>query len=64
MFDVFKRDQNTFGLIIQKMNPYILDRGGKIVNDEANMKDPHVFTEKLLEFKAEIDDLVSFSFSN
>ena len=32
--------------------------------DENNVKDPHLFTEKLLEFKAEIDELVNFSFAN
>ena len=64
LYDIFKRDQNTFGLIIQKMNPYILDRGQKIVMDENNVKDPHLFTEKLLEFKAEIDELVNHSFAN
>ena len=62
--DRFKRDQQTFGLIISKMNPYILDRGQKIVMDESNVKDPYQFTEKLLEFKAEIDKLVEYSFSN
>ena len=30
------------------MNPYILDLGSKIVMDEANLKDPYQFTEKLL----------------
>ena len=64
MFDVFRRDPTTFSLIIKKMTPYIEDRGKKIVMDEANVKDPYLFTEKLLEFKAEIDELVSFSFSN
>ena len=46
------------------MNPYILDRGQKIVMEENNVKDPHLFTEKLLEFKAEIDELVNYSFTN
>ena len=64
LFDTFKRDQSTFGLIIQKMNPYILERGTRIVMEENNVKDPYLFTEKLLEFKAEIDELVSYSFSN
>lgn len=64
MFDIFKRDQDKFGLIIQKMNPYIVERGKKIVMDEANVKDPHQFTKKLLDFKAEIDELVCYSFSN
>lgn len=64
LYDIFKRDQNTFGLIIQKMNPYILERGQKIVMEESNVKDPHLFTEKLLEFKLEIDELVNYSFTN
>ena len=34
------------------------------MSDEANIKDPYAFTEKLLAFKAEIDDLVSYSFNN
>ena len=33
------------------MTPYILDRGTKIVMEENNVKDPHLFTEKLLDFK-------------
>ena len=64
LYEIFKRDTNTFGLIIQKMTPYILDRGSKIVMDENNVKDPHMFTEKLLDFKREIDELVEYSFSN
>jgi cullin 1 len=64
LFEVFRRDTSTFGLIIQKMDPYIMTRGEKLVMDEANVKDPILFTEKLLEFKAEIDELVSYSFSN
>lgn len=64
LFDVFKRAKDTFGLIIQQMNPYILKRGEKIVMDDSNLKDPHTFTQKLLDFKAEIDKLVSYSFSN
>ena len=46
------------------MNLYILQRGEAIVNDETNMKDPYAFTEKLLAFKAEIDELVAYSFTN
>ena len=42
MIDVLGRD--TFGLIIQCMNPYILQRGGAIVHDEANIRDPYEFT--------------------
>ena len=64
LFEIFKRDPSTTSLIVEKMNPYILDLGEKIVMDEANIKDPIQFTEKLLAFKAEIDNLVSYSFEN
>ena len=64
LFEVFKRVPNTFGLIIQKMNPYILDRGIKIVQDETLVKSPIDFSVRLLEFKAEIDEMVRDSFSN
>ena len=46
------------------MNTYIVSRGKKIVKNENNVKDPYLFTEKLLEFKAEIDEMVRFSFDN
>ena len=46
------------------MQPYIENRGEKIVTDENNMKDPVTFTGKLLEFKAEIDVMVEKSFQN
>ena len=64
LFQVFRRDQNTFGFIITHMNQYIKRRGKKIVMDEENIKDPHLFIEKLLDFKAEIDQLVKYSFAN
>ena len=64
LFQVFRRDQNTFGFIINHMNQYIKRRGKKIVMDEENIKDPHLFIEKLLDFKAEIDKLVKYSFAN
>ena len=44
LFDVFKRDNTTFRLIIMKMNPYIMERGNKIVKDEALVKSPIEFT--------------------
>ena len=64
LFDVFKRDSRTFGLVIQKMNPYIMERGRRLVNDENLVKNPIEFTQKLLDFKFEIDEMVCQSFSN
>mmetsp|Transcript_18072 Transcript_18072/g.24205 ORF Transcript_18072/g.24205 Transcript_18072/m.24205 type:complete len:80 (-) Transcript_18072:1328-1567(-) len=40
LFRVFKRDRSTYRLIINKMNPYIKERGTKIVHDERLIKDP------------------------
>lgn len=55
---------STFDYIIVQMSPYIIERGKKIVLDETNIKDPHQFTEILLAFKAEMDEMVSYAFSN
>ncbi len=46
------------------MQPYIEARGEKIVSDENLQKDPVEFTQKLLAFKAEIDNMVEKSFLN
>ena len=32
--------------------------------DEENIKDPYQFTQKLLDFKAEMDEMVRYSFGN
>lgn len=50
--------------IINKMNPYIMEEGRKILKNEDNLSSPIKFTEKLLKFKDEIDDLIAKSFSN
>ena len=64
LFTVFSRDEDTFAQIINKMTPYIMEIGRKIVDSEDNLKDPVMFTEKLLTFKSEIDQMVSMSFNN
>jgi len=46
------------------MKPYIEKRGMVIVTDEANLMDPIMFTKKLLDFKAEIDTMIDYSFNN
>ena len=64
MFRLFKRVESTLKFIIQKMAPYIEDRGEKIVKDEELLKDPIQFTQKLLDLKAEMDIMVEQSFQN
>lgn len=62
MYKMFKRVETTLRLIVQKMGPYIEQRGSKIVTDENLLKDPIEFTKSLLELKAEMDEMVSKSF--
>lgn len=46
------------------MNPYIAQEGGKIISDTDNLADPNKFTLQLLDFKAQMDDLIEKSFLN
>jgi cullin 1 len=62
MFRIFKRDENTFKLIIAQMCPYIESRGTQLTSDETLLKDPIGFTVKLLELKAEMDLMIDESF--
>lgn len=64
MYSVFIRVPDTIQHIINCMGPYILDEGKKLVSNEENLKDPLKFTEALLTFKKQIDDLIVFSFNN
>ena len=64
LYIVFSRDTSTYQYIIEKMQPYIQSCGHEIVNDENNLKDPVAFTQKILDLKTEIDELVEYSFDN
>ena len=64
MYMIFKRDPQTLGLVIQKMNPYIEKRGEAVVKDENLLKDPITFTQKLLDLKSEMDTMLKESFDN
>ena len=58
LFNTFKRNPDTYVQIIEKMRPYIIDKGTSIVMNEENLKSPLDFTAKLLEFKREVDIMV------
>lgn len=64
IYDIFKRDEKTLDLVIERMSPYIEKRGQKIVTDETLLKDPQQFTQKLLDLKAEMDSMLEKSFGN
>ena len=58
LFNIFKRDTDTYTQIIEKMKPYIVDRGTSIVMNDENLKSPLDFTQRLLDFKREVDVMV------
>lgn len=64
MYRVYNRVPETLKYILEKMQPYINERGNKIVQDEAIVKEPLTFTKKLLDLKAEMDDMTEKSFKN
>ena len=64
MYQVFSRVEKTLSHIIEEMNPYIIQEGSKIVMNEENQKDPNKFTELLLDFKEQMDNLIQTSFQN
>jgi hypothetical protein len=64
MYKVFSRVETTLKFIIDEMNPYIMREGAKIVGNQENLKDPIKFTELLLDFKKQMDDLIQEAFNN
>ena len=46
------------------MSPFINEEGKKIVMNEENQKEPIKFTEKLLNFKEEMDSIIEKAFDN
>ena len=64
MYDVFLRVETTLKFVIQKMDPFIMQEGKKIITNEELRKDPIKFTIKLLELKAEMDQIISQAFNN
>ena len=64
LFQLLKRDDKTFDLLIEMFKPHIATKGKSIVTDESNMKDPIAYTQGLLDFKAEMDEVVEEAFEN
>lgn len=64
MFKVFSRVESTLSFIINQMNPYVMQEGGKIVLNEETKKDPIKFTELLLNLKLQMDELIEVAFDN
>ena len=48
VYDVFSYDESTFDEIVKVMQPYIRERGEEIAQSTEYLKDPLLFTSKLL----------------
>lgn len=62
IYDVFLRKEETLKFIIQKMDPFIVKEGEKIVLSADLQKKPLEMVRKMLTFKSEIDELIAGSF--
>ena len=58
MYNLFCREKTTLKYMIMNMSPYIEERGNELISNKDFLKDPIKFTEKLLELKKEMDDIV------
>jgi hypothetical protein len=64
VYEVFNRVEVTIKFIIDKMDLFIQKEGEKIVLSEALKDKPLEMTQKILQLKAQIDDLIAVSFKN
>lgn len=64
LYKCFSREDTNLNRVIHCLNEYIEQYGGKIISDEALLHDPCEFTQKLLDFKKEVDTLISYAFHN
>jgi hypothetical protein len=64
MYEVFSRVETTLKFVINKMTPFIMEEGRKIIKNDDNLKDPLKFTSLLLMFKDEMDKIIETAFKN
>lgn len=64
LYKCFSREESNLGRVIHCLNDYIETYGSKIISDEALLNDPCEFTQKLLNFKKEVDNLIGYAFNN
>ena len=64
LYKCFSREDTNLSRVIHCLNDYIEQYGGKIITDEALLHDPCEFTQKLLDFKKEVDTLIGYAFNN
>ena len=55
---------NSLRHLVAHMSPYINENGLQVVESQELIDDPTKFTEKLLDLKRRIDDMVDKGFNN
>ena len=64
MFNIFKKHEASLINITAKLSIFIESKGNLIVTDAKLQEDAIEFTKKLLEFKAEADGMIEYSFES
>ncbi len=64
MYKCFVREESNLTALIHILNAFIEENGKKIIEDENNKSDEILYTQKLLDFKKDIDDLIAYAFNN
>jgi hypothetical protein len=64
MYRLFKLGTSALACISEKMQNFIEDKGKSLVSDPELLKSAVNFTQKLLNFKKDIDEIVEKSFCN
>ena len=56
--------ESSLKYIFEIMDQYIMQEGKKITTNEENLKNPLLFTQKILDLKDEIENIIASSFQN
>ncbi|CAK9079051.1 Cullin-3A (AtCUL3a) [Durusdinium trenchii] len=64
MYRIFKREPTMLPHLISVMEPYIEQRCSRIVEDQQMIDNPPTYTERVLELKKEVDDMVVSCFES
>ncbi|CAK9001310.1 unnamed protein product [Durusdinium trenchii] len=64
MYRIFRREPTMLPHLISVMEPYIEQRCSRIVEDQQMIDNPPTYTERVLELKKEVDDMVVSCFES
>eukprot|EP00438_Fugacium_kawagutii_P001701 Skav220822 [mRNA] locus=scaffold477:15098:16138:+ [translate_table: standard] len=64
MYRIFRREPSMLPHIISVMEPYIAQRCSAIVEDQQMIDNPPTYTERVLELKTEVDNMVATCFES